>query len=114
MKELCKERNIFFVDNLRKIKAQHIKGKLHLNKKARILGKNFINVISTVLHWKADGVNPNDSIEECNITDTLTAKTCDECNTTLKNIRSGNWNRLIFADVNIDSVRSKLVFRHES
>lgn len=63
LKKLCNERDIFFVDNLRKTKAQHTKVKLDLNKNARILGKHFMNVISSVLRWKADGVNPNDSTE---------------------------------------------------
>ena len=52
LKELSKEKNIFLIDNSRKIKAQHLnKGKLHLTKYgSRILSNNFVNEISKVLH----------------------------------------------------------------
>ena len=52
LKELSKEKNIFLIDNSRKIKAQHLnKGKLHLTKYgSRVLSNNFVNEISTVLH----------------------------------------------------------------
>ena len=52
LKELSKEKNIFSIDNSRKIKAQHLnKGKLHLTKYgSRILSNNFVNEISKVLH----------------------------------------------------------------
>ena len=49
LKELSKEKNIFLIDNSRKIKAQHLnKGKLHLTKYgSRVLSNNFVNEIST-------------------------------------------------------------------
>ena len=52
LKELSKEKNIFLIDNSRKIKAQHLnKGKLHLTYYgSRILNNNFVNEISKVLH----------------------------------------------------------------
>ena len=52
LKELSKEKNIFLIDNSRKIKAKHLnKGKLHLTKcGSRILNNNFVNEISKVIH----------------------------------------------------------------
>ena len=52
LKELSKENNISLIDSSRKIKAQHLnKGKLILTKYgSRILGNNFVNSISKVLH----------------------------------------------------------------
>ena len=52
LKELSNEKNIFLIDNPRKIKVQHLnKGKLHLTKYgSRVLSNNFVNEISKVLH----------------------------------------------------------------
>ena len=51
LKEQSTEKNIFLIDNSRKIKAQHlIKGELHLTKYgSRVLSNNFVNEISKVL-----------------------------------------------------------------
>ena len=45
-----------------------------------------------------------------NLKDDLTAKKYDECNITLKTIRSDNVNKLNFAHLNINSFRSKPEF----
>ena len=53
LKELCKKKkNIFLVDNSKKIKAQHWnKGKLHLTKfGSKVLSNNFVNEIYKVFH----------------------------------------------------------------
>ena len=52
LKELCKKKNIFLVDNSKKVKAQHLnKGKLHLTKfGSKVLSNNFVNEISKVFH----------------------------------------------------------------
>ena len=94
LKELSKEKNIFLIDNSKKIKAQHLnKGKLHLTKySSRVLSNNFVNEISKVLYWQIHR---------------LTAKKYDECNITLNTIRSDNVNKLIFAHLNINLTRNK-------
>ena len=94
LKELSKEKNI---DNFRKIKAQHHnKGKLNLTKySSRKLGNNFVNEISDIL-WQIDRGNSNANVEVCNSEDDLTASKYDECNATMKTIRSDNENKLIF------------------
>ena len=112
LKDLSKEKNIFLIGNSKKIKAQHLnKGKLHSTKYgSRVLGNNFVNEISKVLHCQIDRGNSNVNTEECNFKDDLTAKKYDECNITLKTIRSDNTNKLIFAHLNINSIRNKFEF----
>ena len=112
LKELSKEKNIFLIDNSRKIKAQHLnKGKLHLTKYgSRILSNNFVNEISKVLHWQINRGNSNTNVAECNFKDDLTSKKYGGCNITLKTIRSDNANRLIFAHLNINFFRKKFDF----
>ena len=48
--EFCKEKNIYLIDNLKKIKPQHLnKGMLHLNQKgSRSLSDIFLEEISPV------------------------------------------------------------------
>ena len=101
-----KEISISLIDNSRKIKVQHLnKGKFDLTKYgSRILSNNFVNVN------KLSKVLPNANVKECNFKDDLTAKKYDECNITLKTIRSDNANKLIFAHLNINSIRNKFEF----
>ena len=53
LKELCKGKNIYLIDNLKRFKPQHLnKGKLHLNKNgSKILSNNFVGQISTHCSW---------------------------------------------------------------
>ena len=48
---MCKEKNIYLIDNTNKIKAQHLnKGKLHLNKRgSNILSSTFVSELSRIL-----------------------------------------------------------------
>ena len=112
LKELSKEKNIFLFDNLRKIKAQHLrKGKLHLTKYgSRVLSNNFVSKIYKVLHWQIDRDISNTSVVEYNFKDDLSAKKYNECNVTLTTIHSDNVNKLIFAHLNINSIRNKSKF----
>ena len=50
--ELCKENNIYLIDNSKKIKPQHInKGKLHLNQKgSHLLSDTFLKEISRMFN----------------------------------------------------------------
>ena len=66
--------------------------------------------MSKVLHWQIDRGNSNTNFEECDFKDGLTAKKYDECNITLKTIRSDNVNKLIFAHLNINSIRNTFEF----
>ena len=112
LKELSKEKNIFLIDNSRKIKAQHLdKGKLHLTKYgSRILSNNFVNEISKVLHWQIDRGNSNANVEECNFKDDLTAKKKRWEQHYTGSYTQWYVNKLIFAHLNINSVRNKSEF----
>ena len=66
------------------------------------LSNNFVNGISEVINLDAD-------VQERNFKDDLTAKTYDECNITLKTIRSDNVNKLTFAHLNVNSIRNKFL-----
>ena len=50
--EMCREKNIYLIDNSKKVKPQHInKGKLHLNQKgSRLLSDMFFKEISRVFN----------------------------------------------------------------
>ena len=63
--ELCKEKNIYLIDNTKKIKPQHLnKGKLHLNQKGSCLSsKIFLKQISPMFNWQFRAQN-SDS-QEC-------------------------------------------------
>ena len=52
LKELCKGKNIYLIDNSKRIKLQHLnKGKLHLNKNgSKILSNNLVGQISKVFN----------------------------------------------------------------
>ena len=112
LKELSKEKNICLIDSSSKIKAQNLnKDKLHLAKYgSRISNNSFVNEVSKVLHWQVNRGNSNANVEEWNFKDDITAKKYDGCNTSLKTMRSDNANKLIFADLNINSIRNKFEF----
>ena len=47
---MCKDKNIYLIDNTNRIKAQHLnKGKLHLNKRgSNMLSSTFVNELSRI------------------------------------------------------------------
>ena len=51
LKEVCKEKKIYLIDNTNKIKAQHLnKGKFHLNNRgSNVLSNAFISELSRIL-----------------------------------------------------------------
>ena len=69
-----------------------------------------MNKIFKVLHWQIDRDNLDANVEEYNFKDELTVKKYDECNLTLKTMRSDNVNKLVFAHLNMNSIRNKLEF----
>ena len=69
-----------------------------------------MNKIFKVLHWQIDRDHLDANVEEYNFKDELTVKKYDECNLTLKTMRSDNVNKLVFAHLNMNSIRNKLEF----
>ena len=51
LKDMCKEKNIYLINNTNKIKLQHLsKGKFHLNKRgSNILSSTFVSELSRIL-----------------------------------------------------------------
>ena len=105
--ELCKEKNIHLIDNSKKIKLRHLnKGKLHLNQKgSRLLSDIFLKEISHV--FNSQFRTENSGSEECISNLILKGKKIINCKSTLKTIRDDNLNKLIFAHLNINSIRNK-------
>ena len=75
-----------------------------------MLSNDFVTEISKVLHGQIYRGNSNANVEECNFKDDLIAKKYDECNITLKTIRSDNVNKIIFNHLNVNSIRNKFEF----
>ena len=75
LKDMCKDKNIYLIDNTNKIKVQNLnKGKLHLNKRSlNVLSSNFVNELSRILIWQRD--KNNTGVEECNSDET----DCNRC-----------------------------------
>ena len=104
LKDMCKEKNIYLIDNTNKIKVQHLnKGKLHFN----ILSSTFASELSRILTWQRDKNNTGFNVEECNSDKTNVDQKVTDDNRVLKSLRSNNWNKLVFAHLNINSIRNK-------
>ena len=72
---MCKDKNIYLIDNTNKMKVQNLnKGKLHLNKRSlNVLSSNFVNELSRILIWQRD--KNNAGVEEYNSDET----DCNRC-----------------------------------
>ena len=99
---MCKENNIYLIDNTSKIKAQHLnKGKLHLSKRgSNVLSSSFGSELFRILTWKCDKNNTGFPVEESN-------QKVTDGNRVLKSLSCNNLNKLAFARRNINSIRNK-------
>ena len=113
LKEKCKEKNINLIDHSKSIKPQHLnKSRLHLTKKGTsILSSTFIREIKNIFQWQSllhshQNVSTSFKFAE------YKSKTANQNinNTNLQNIRRKNINKLIFAHLNINSMRNKFDF----
>ena len=100
--DFCKEKNIYLIDNTKKIKPQHLnKGMLHLNQIwSRLLSDLFLKEINHVFNWQFR--TENSYSEECISNLTLRGQKIIDCKNDLKTIRDDNLNKLIFAHLNIN------------
>ena len=80
---------------------------------SKTLSNNFIGEISQVFNGKPERDNPNAVLQDYIFNKTLFAKTYNDYNSTLKNIRSDNMNKLIFVHLNINSIKIKSDFLAE-
>ena len=110
LKDMCKEKNIYLIDNTNKIKAEHLnKGRLRLNKRGdNVLGSStFVSELSRILTWQHDKNNTGFTVEECNSDKTNVDQKVTDGNRVLKSLRCNNLNKLVFAHLNINSIRNK-------
>ena len=109
LSQFCHERNVYLIDHSKKIKPNHLnKGKLHLNKNgSNILSRTFVNEISRVFNWRVADNNSSINIKGCYTRVLHDINKVSDCNNTLKSLRKDNFVKLIFAHLNIDSIRNK-------
>ena len=107
LKDLCEERNLYLIDNTKKFRPHHLnKGKLHLNRKgSKLLNDTFIRQLSHVLNCQENDIS-NVSLKECR-SHVSNVTQANDCISVLKALRSDNSNKLIFAHLNINSMRNK-------
>ena len=94
---MCKDKNIYLIDNTNKIKAQHLnKVKLHLNKRgSNVLGSTFVNELSRILTWQPDENDTGFTVEECNSDKANVDQKVTDGNRVLKSLLCNNLNNLI-------------------
>ena len=108
-KTLCIETNFELISHENILTEKHInRSKLHLNKTVTaILFNTFTEAIANSIYWHCF----MHSLENSKVSNRVT---CDEfsakkpeVNTNLNFIRKGNFNRLVLAHININSIRTK-------
>ena len=105
--EICRERSLYLIDNSKKMKQQHLNnGKLHLNQKgARILSDIYLRGISKILNWCETG-NFAGFEEFMSEKSPISIDEIIDWKSMLKSIRGDNKRKLIFAHLNIRSIRN--------
>ena len=112
LKAMCKEKNLYLIDHSKKIKQSHLnRGKLHLNQKqSKVLGDVFMKQICTVFNRHCVGKISDSINEECKSNISLENKKRIDNKNILKSIRTENSSKLIYAHLNIYSIRKKFEF----
>ena len=112
LKTLCIERNFELITHGNIITEKHLnRSKLHLNTRGTvILFNTFRDAISNSIYWHCFMYN----LENSKVSNTIT---CNEFNAkkpkenaNLNFIRKSNFNRLVLAHININSIRKNLAF----
>ena len=109
---MCNRKNFFLIDLSKKIKASHLNSsRLHLNRNwASILRSSLTQHISKVFNWQLSGntscCNVSESDFEENESRNL-KRAKENCRSVLNSLRKDNLDKLIFAHLNINSIRNK-------
>ena len=105
--KLCKEKNFYLIDHSTRIKRNHLnKGKLHLNKKGtKLLSDIFVKELSKVFNWH-NLDNLSKQFDVCDSDESLDAESATDCKKFLKSLRTTNPDKLVFAHLNINSIRN--------
>lgn len=95
------------------VKVQHLdKRKLYLNKWGfNTVASTFISELSRTLNWQRNKNNAVFIVKKCNSDKINVNQNVTDCNTVLKSLCCNNSNKLIFANLNLKSVRNKFKFR---
>ena len=113
LKEMCDRKNFYLIDHSKKIKARHLNnGRLHFNRKgANIFSSSFKQHISKVFNWQLLGntscCNFSESDFEENESSNL-KQAKENCRSVLNSLRKDNLDKLIFAHININTIRNKV------
>ena len=103
-----KERKLNLTNHSKKLKPNHQnRGKLHLNQKgSKVLGDVFLKEISNVFSWHYSDEVSRLNNEGRKSKFSLEDKTRIDAKFILKSIRQENTNKLVFAHININSLRN--------
>ena len=96
------------IDNSKKIKPNHLnRGMLHLNQnRSRVLDDAFLKEISNVFNWHYIDEDSRLNHKGCKSNFSLENKSRIDAKTILKSIAEKKANKLVFAHININSLRS--------
>ena len=109
LKDLCKEKNLHYIDHSNSINTRHLNGlKLHLNiKGTKILFSNLVEAISNILLRESI----THSLSDSNCVHMIDEYMAEPMNMkgieSLKTIRKHNLNMIVVAHLNINSLRKK-------
>ena len=105
--KLCKEKNFYLIDHSARIKRNHLnKGKLHLNKEGtKFLSDIFVKKLSKSLDWH-NLDNLSKQFDVCDSDESLDAESATDCKKFIKSLRTNNQDKLVFAHLNINSIRN--------
>ena len=114
LKEMCTNNNINLIDYSKNIKHQHLnKSKLHLTKRGtNILSTTLVREISNIFQWHYVLSSTNGEVTgSSNLAGYKSNRKifCTETNH-LESLHKSNLNGLIFAHLNINSIRNKFEF----
>ena len=106
---MCKERKLDLRNHSKRTKSNHLnRGKLHLNQKGlKVLVDAFLKEMSNVFNWYYSDQDSRLNHEGCNSKFPLEDRKKIDAKTVFKSIRQENTNRLVFAHININSLRNK-------
>ena len=95
------------------LKVQHLKKrKLYLSKRgSNTVSSNFISELSRTLNWQRNKNNAVFIVKKCNSDKTSVNQSVTDYNRVLKSLCCNNSNKLIFAKLNLNSIRDKFKFR---
>ena len=107
--EMFKEKKKNLINHSKKIKLNHLnRSTLHLNQKgSKVLSDAFLKEISNVFNWHYSDEDSRLNHEGCKSKFSLEDKKRIDTKTILKSIRQEHTNKLVFAHININSLRNK-------